>query len=794
MKKRKLKLKIKKLKATFQFSLKLAKRLTKKEYYVAQSDYIKKLPQYIKEKSKYAVERKTHVSKLIAEYKQSLYSKSEGVWGILSGIYRKNRSYAKQKQNCKNSDLMHLVSSVPMLITSYATIKGNKGAMTLAAQMSKEKFGKLSFDQKMFIKRTSKCPDGISMELFQVTSKLLKNGNYPWGTSRRIYIDKPGQPGVLRPITIPPFMDRIVQESIRRVLESIYEPYFEHMNKSFGFRPAKGAHDCIYALSRGACNGFTTAIEGDIKSAYDKVCQQTLLSILEKRIQDRKFLNLLKQRLDYQYFDTKENKHFNVDTGIPQGGIDSPYLWNIYMLEFDEHVVSYMDELIEKTNKKLRKSLSPKQTVKSKERESLVWSRDKEKKTIKLIYWELKGKGTSLMNEKKKKNLYKQFDLPTDRNPTEQELKTKIKKLIRSVRIKTHRLRKMEGTDPNKKSLRYAFCRYADDWIITGNFPLMMGKRIKLDLSKWLQENLKATLSIEKTLLTDMRKQPAHFLGFEIRARTSRKINYAPQSIKRTGKPIETKLILRKTGGYNMVVSPDKNRLINRLFMKGYCDKNGFPREIPWLSTLESFAIIERYNSVLRGTANYYLGFISKKADIYRWLYIIRFSCYKTLAQKYKTSISQIFKRFKSPGLRTIQISVTHDFGETRYRKTWKLLTDSQLIKNPLHNERFNIIRDRYETIESNPDYESQIKYEWKNGGTPRVIHFDFLEKIHWVNLRSSAPLDLPCFICGSTNKVEMHHINHVRKRKFSQIPEKKFWEKIMALRNRKQIPFFFFF
>lgn len=177
-----------------------------------------------------------------------------------------------------NSDLIRLVSSLPMLITSYATIKGNKGAMTLAAQLSKKDFNNLDDTQKEFIIKTARCPDRINMEIFEVTSKLLKQGKYPWGASRRIYIDKPGQPGVLRPITIPPFMDRIVQESIKRVLESIYEPYFEDMNKSFGFRPAKGTHDCIYSLSRGFCSGFTTAIEGDIKAAYDKVNRKKLLA------------------------------------------------------------------------------------------------------------------------------------------------------------------------------------------------------------------------------------------------------------------------------------------------------------------------------------------------------------------------------------------------------------------------------------------------------------------------------------------------------------------------------------
>jgi len=84
-----------------------------------------------------------------------------------------------------------------------------------------------------------------------------------------------------RPITIPPFMDRIVQKIITLVLEAIYEPYFEHLNVSFGFRPNKGVHDAIATLTTQYqyqyqsqyqyTNCMKTAVEGDIEAAYDTV-------------------------------------------------------------------------------------------------------------------------------------------------------------------------------------------------------------------------------------------------------------------------------------------------------------------------------------------------------------------------------------------------------------------------------------------------------------------------------------------------------------------------------------------
>jgi retron-type reverse transcriptase len=781
------------LKATIQFSKKIAKSYSPTEYYVAQADYIKNLPKILEEKKKYAVKRKSRVDIMIALHKQQIMKQSQGIWNILLGMYKKNQHLVKAGQLSSNSDLLGIVSSVPMLMTSYKTIKGNKGAMTLAAQLSSDKINMLDPSQRAWLKRTAKCPDGISRNVIEWTSKLLKSGKYPWGASRRIYIPKPGQLGKLRPLTIPPFMDRVVQEAIRRVLESIYEPIFEHMNKNFGFRPAKGSHDCIYALSRGACNGFYMAIEGDIKAAYDQVNREKLIEILRKRIRDRKFLELIRKRLNYEYLDTQSNKHVNEDIGIPQGGIDSPYLWNIYMLEFDEQVVSYMDNIVKQANDKLRGKVAPIKTIRSPERASLQWLKDKKKLALKLVYWARRGKSDLLPTPRKRDNIMRSVGLPTskDKPATDEELKNKSKELIRDIRKYTHTLRSMEGTDPNQQYMRYAYCRYADDFIITGNFPQILAEKIKNHLKEWLEMNLHAHLSVEKTLITDMREKPAHFLGFELKSRVSRKIGYAVQAIRRKNKPTEKRKILRKTGGYNIVVSPDSTRLLNRLFMKGYCTRKGFPRELSWLSTLESFTIIERYNSVLRGLANFYAGFITNSSDLDRWLYIIRYSCLKTLAQKYKTTINGIFKRFKAPGMKTVQVEVTHDFGSKQYVKKWRLLTNKELKRNAINIGVFERVRNRFEIIETDPNYQDKITYNISNSGsrTPRVVHFDFLEKIHWVNIRASAPMDLPCFICGSMQDVEMHHIKHVRKRKFSSIPDNKFWEKLMALRNRKQVP-----
>lgn len=571
-------------------------------------------------------------------------------------------------------------------------------------------------------------------------------------------------------------MDRVVQEAIRTVLEAIYEPYFEKRNRTFGFRIGKGCHDNIYCLTRSSNNSFYTAIEGDIKAAYDNVCRKILIEILRKRIEDRKFLKLIEERLNYNYLDTQTSKYVMEEHGIPQGGIDSPYLWNIYMMEFDEHVHNYLSESLDKINKKVRGNRTRATDIFSTERKKIMWQYTKQRMVIKEIREIVRNEHAPEQNKKLSKKLK---ELGLGEYSTKGQLITMLRNLVVKNRKSRHILRQ-STTCANHKYLRFIYTRYADDWIIMGNFTNQLAEKIKKDLGKWLTDNLKATLSEEKTLITDMRRKPAHFLGFELRANTNRKLTYV--TVTKGEREVTT---LRKTAGQQIKCAPDKERLINRLYMKGYCDKKGFPRELPWLSTLESFVIVERYNAVLRGIANYYAEYVSRHRGLYRWLYIIRYSCLKTLAQKYKCSISKIFKKFNVPGKKSIQFKVTHNFGKMgQYEKTWRLITETEAIKLAMDTNTRNRTIDTFERTEKG----EQIEYKKRDGAIPRIIHENYLDQIKWVNLRSSAALDLPCYICGSNDKVEMHHLNHIRKRKYSTIPDIKFWEKVMALRNRKQV------
>ncbi|MFB6225330.1 MAG: reverse transcriptase/maturase family protein, partial [Candidatus Paceibacteria bacterium] len=131
-------------------------------------------------------------------------------------------------------------------------------------------------------------------------------------------------------------MDRV--EAIKMVLLAIWEPEFELINRSFGFRPNKSCGDAIAALTSTKSQGLFAAIEGDIQEAYDKVPKDKLLDQLAEKIDDNNFVKFMKKRLNYDYVDDSGRHRPKTGRGRPQGGIDSPYLFNIHLLALDRFI------------------------------------------------------------------------------------------------------------------------------------------------------------------------------------------------------------------------------------------------------------------------------------------------------------------------------------------------------------------------------------------------------------------------------------------------------------------------
>lgn len=135
---------------------------------------------------------------------------------------------------------------------------------------------------------------------------------------------------------------------MRIVLETIYEPIFEQYNFNYGFRPHKAnspnaAINKVVGRPHGA-QGTYHAIEGDIKGAYNDVDHNILMDLLVHQIKDSKFLNLVRSALKAGIMD--EGAYVDTFLGIPQGGIVSPLLFNIYMYQFDSFVHYTLPSLI----------------------------------------------------------------------------------------------------------------------------------------------------------------------------------------------------------------------------------------------------------------------------------------------------------------------------------------------------------------------------------------------------------------------------------------------------------------
>jgi len=291
-----------------------------------------------------------------------------------------------------------------LYLTAYGNIYSNQGAMTPGAN--------------------EETADGMSEEKIEQIIGLMRNERYRFSPARRIYIPKKN--GRLRPLGLPSWSDKLVGEVVRLLLEAIYE--------------------CI-------------------SDCFGSLDHEILLRILAEKIQDQRFLRLIRNMLKAGYLEDWEYR--DSLSGCPQGGVVSPILSNVYLDKLDKFVEQ---ELIPQYTRGTRRKCNPE-------------------------YDRI------------------QYRLARARKRGDRAAARDLEKQLRSLPAS-------DPMDPGYRRLKYT--RYADDHILGFIGPKAEAEEIKAKLAKFLRETLGLELNQQKTLITHARSQHARFLGYDITVQHSR--------------------------------------------------------------------------------------------------------------------------------------------------------------------------------------------------------------------------------------------------------------------------------
>jgi len=191
----------------------------------------------------------------------------------------------------------------------------------------RDSFGRLPGNKAPGVDKVRKDDyrEGLDEKVQDLSERLRRMGYIPQ-PSRRVFIPKAN--GGRRPLGIPAFEDRIVQDRLSQVLQAIYEPKF--LDCSYGFRPGRSAHDALRKVAEIITMERTQyVVEADIKGFFDHVDHSWMVRFLEHRINDERFMRTVQRFLKAGVIEDGAVRAS--EEGTPQGGLVSPCLANVYL-------------------------------------------------------------------------------------------------------------------------------------------------------------------------------------------------------------------------------------------------------------------------------------------------------------------------------------------------------------------------------------------------------------------------------------------------------------------------------
>jgi group II intron reverse transcriptase/maturase len=331
-------------------------------------------------------------------------------------------------------DVYRQLYNPELYLHSYGRLYRNDGAMTKGV--------------------TIETVDGMSLEKINGIIERIRWERYRWTPVRRVHIPKKG--GKTRPLGIPTWSDKLLQDVVRSLLEAYYEPRFS--DHSHGFRPGRGCHTALQRIKR-VWHGTKWFIEGDIQGCFNNIDHTILLNILREDVTDNRFLRLVQHLLQAGYLE--DWRYSPTLSGTPQGGTVSPILSNIYLDRLDQFVEQ---TLIPEFTKGKRRAKNP------------TYDR------LSNRAWYCRAIGE-----------------------------------VEEARTREKARRALPSNDPNDpRYRRLYYLRYADDFLLGFAGPKCEAEAIRDRLQAFLAEELQLELSAAKTLITHAHTEKARFLGYDI--------------------------------------------------------------------------------------------------------------------------------------------------------------------------------------------------------------------------------------------------------------------------------------